>query len=161
LDLQSKILRVIQQGTFDRVGGNRSIQVDVRTIATTQGNLEELVRDGQFRQDLYHRLNVITLYLPPLRERREDIAPLVHHFVRRHGRALDLPDKSVSEELMTRFQRYDWPGNVRELENLVKRALVLERGPVLTARFLEEFPVPGEGPAEEEEFHLRRLVQER
>ena len=161
LDLQSKILRVIQQGTFDRVGGTKSIQVDVRTIATTQEDLEGLVRDNLFRQDLYHRLNVITLHLPPLRERREDIPLLVHHFVRMHGRALKVGEREVSADLMARLTRYDWPGNVRELENIVKRALLLERGPVLTPRFLEEFPVPGDGPVDEEEVAFQRLVGDR
>lgn len=161
VDLQSKILRVIQQGTFDRVGGTKSIQVDVRTIATTQEDLEEFVKDNRFRQDLFHRLNVIALYLPPLRERRDDIPVLVQHFVRKHGAALGVQDRQVSADLMARFERYHWPGNVRELENIVRRALLLERGPVLTPRFLEEFPVPGEGPVEEDEIAFRRIISDR
>jgi two-component system nitrogen regulation response regulator GlnG len=161
LDLQSKILRVIQQGTFDRVGGTKSARVDVRTLATTQANLEEMVRAGRFRQDLYHRLNVISLWLPPLRERSEDIPLLVHHFVRKHGPTLGRSSRQVSSALMSRLTRYHWPGNVRELENVVRRALLLERGPVLTPRFLDEFPVPGEGPVDGEEHAIKRLIVER
>jgi len=161
VDLQSKILRVMQQGTFDRVGGTQSISVDVRTIAASHSKLEELVRDGRFRQDLYHRLNVITLYLPPLRDRREDIPVLVRHFVRKHGRALGLPSREVAADLMARLERYHWPGNVRELENIIKRALIMERGPVLTPHFLEEYPVPGEGPIDEEDVMFQRLIGDR
>ena len=128
---QVKLLRVLQEQTFERLGGTRPIGVDVRIIAATNRDLEALVREGQFREDLYYRLNVVSIALPPLRDRREDIPGLVDHFVRRYaaeGRGV----RSVSREAMDALVKYDYPGNVRELENIVHRALVLARGSSLT-----------------------------
>jgi two-component system nitrogen regulation response regulator GlnG len=140
LDLQSKILRVIQEGEFYRIGGQKAMTVNVRSIVATQSNLEELVKEEQFREDLYHRLNVITLYLPPLRDRKEDIPILVTHFVRKYCPELGIPEKKISKDLLAAFEKYHWPGNVRELENYVMRGLLMERGDFLTAAFLDEFP---------------------
>jgi transcriptional regulator with GAF, ATPase, and Fis domain len=128
--LQAKLLRVLQQREFERVGDGQPIKVDVRVIAATNADLERLVRDGAFREDLYYRLNVIPIRLPPLRERREDIPLLVHHFLERFGREQDpaRPGVTMSQEAMRRMMAYDWPGNIRQLENAVERALALSPG---------------------------------
>lgn len=129
--LQPKILRVLQEKEFERVGGEKTIKVDIRLIAATSRNLEELVAAGKFREDLYYRLNVIPVYLPPLRERREDIPPLVEHFLRKYneenGRSV-----GVDREVLNVFLNYEWPGNVRELENTIERLVVMARGSVIT-----------------------------
>ena len=126
--MQIKLLRVLQERQFERVGGTRTIETDVRIIAATNENLEKAVEEGDFREDLYYRVNVIPIELPPLRERKEDIPLLAKHFVEKlsHGRI-----KNVSEEAVRTLMSYDWPGNVRELENIVERSIILERGPEL------------------------------
>jgi two-component system response regulator HydG len=125
---QPKILRVLQEGEFERVGGTRTIRVDVRIVTATNQDLAQLVRDKRFREDLYYRLNVITVTTPPLRERREDIRVLAQHFLRvyaaKNNRTLD----GFSDEALGCLEAYRWPGNVRELENVVERAVVLARG---------------------------------
>jgi two-component system nitrogen regulation response regulator GlnG len=161
LELQSKILRVIQENQFDRVGGSRPVKVDVRIIVATQANLEQQVRSGRFRADLYHRLNVITLYLPPLRERTEDIPVLAHHFVNKHCKLLGLPVKQIGADFMRTLERYEWPGNVRELENLIRRGLLLERGDVITGRFLELCQGVEQGPYDEDSLSFNRLISDR
>jgi two-component system response regulator AtoC len=122
--LQVKLLRVLETGTFRRVGGTVDINVDVRIIAATNRSLESMMKEGQFREDLFYRLNVFSVHIPPLRERRDDIPPLVEHFIRNSS---IVPKRSitVSPEAMEVLQRYTWPGNVRELENVVERALIL------------------------------------
>ena len=130
-EAQVKILRVMQEREFERVGGNQTLKVDVRIIAATNRDLEEEVRRGRFRDDLYFRLNVIPINAPPLRDRKEDISELVDYFVRKHGRRMNRQIKSVDPNALERLMRYDWPGNIRELENVVERGLVLGRGPVL------------------------------
>jgi len=131
LALQPKILRVLQEKEFERVGGEKTIKVDVRLIAATSRDLEDLVADGRFREDLYYRLNVVPLYLPPLRERKVDIPVLVDHFLRKYN---DENAKSVTitPEVLDAFVRYDWPGNVRELENSIERLVVMSAGKVIT-----------------------------
>jgi two-component system nitrogen regulation response regulator GlnG len=124
LDAQTRLLRVLQEGEYTTVGGRVPIRADVRIIAATHHDLNQLVRRGQFREDLYYRLNVVPLRLPPLRERTEDIPDLVRHFFNR-AQAEGLPLKSVNAEAMTRLRQYRWPGNVRELENLVRRLCAL------------------------------------
>jgi PAS domain S-box-containing protein len=133
LDLQPKLLRVLQEGELERVGGTSTLRVDVRVIAATNRDLAEASRQGQFRADLFYRLNVFPLYLPPLRERRDDIAPLVHHFVQRYAAKLGKRIRSVSDRMMTALIAYAWPGNVRELEHVIERATILADGPELTA----------------------------
>ncbi len=128
---QVKLLRVLQEQTVERLGAQRPLRVDVRILAATNRDLEAMVRDGTFREDLYYRLNVVSIELPPLRERREDVPLLVDQFLRRYaeaGRRLD----GVSREALDALVKYDYPGNVRELENIVHRALVLARGPLVT-----------------------------
>ncbi|MBI5582310.1 MAG: sigma-54-dependent Fis family transcriptional regulator [Deltaproteobacteria bacterium] len=134
--LQAKLLRVIQEKTFERVGGNKTIQVDVRVISATHQDLEGNIREGRFRQDLYFRLNVVSLLLPPLRERREDIPLLIDHFIKRFSRENNKEDLEVSKEARELLLRYPYPGNVRELENIVERAVVLCRGRLITSRDL-------------------------
>jgi transcriptional regulator with GAF, ATPase, and Fis domain len=130
--IQSKLLRVLQEREFEPLGAERTQKVDVRVIAATNRDLKQMVSDGKFQEDLFYRLNVIPVEIPPLRERREDIPVLMEHFVEKHrqrtGKRIDGVDDGVAETL----QRYDWPGNVRELENTIERAVVLTTGPVLT-----------------------------
>jgi len=135
--LQAKLLRVLQEQTFERLGGTRTIKVDVRIITATNRGLEELMAHGKFRQDLYYRLNVVEVRLPPLRERREDIPHLVVHFLRTLSQKHGTAPRTLSREAHEALLRYDWPGNVRELENLIERACILSRGPTIT---LEDLP---------------------
>ena len=125
--LQVKLLRVLQEGEFERLGGTKTISVDVRIVAATNKNLKEEVEARRFREDLYYRLNVINIRLPPLRERVEDIPLLVNHFLRVYARKNERPFKEMSREAMALLMRHDWPGNVRELENTIERAVVLSR----------------------------------
>jgi len=128
LAMQAKILRVIQERTFGRLGGTRPIKVDVRIIAATNKVLEELMRKKAFREDLYYRLNVVSIYLPALRERKKDIPLLVSHFLRKYNRVNDKNAKGISSQGLKLLMDYDWPGNVRELENVIERAIVLGQG---------------------------------
>jgi DNA-binding NtrC family response regulator len=125
LDLQVKLLRVIQEREFQRVGGTTSIKVDVRIIAATNSDLLEKVRKGEFREDLYYRLNVIPIHIPPLRQRREDIPLLISHFLKKFCTEQNLPLKQVSHEAMKHLITFDWPGNIRQLENAVEMAVAL------------------------------------
>ncbi len=127
-DLQAKLLRVLQEQEFERVGGSNLIKVDVRVIAATNRDLFRSASEGTFRQDLYYRLNVFPIQLPPLRERREDIPPLVHYFVRRFSLKIGRKITHIQRETMERLMNYSWPGNVRELENVIERAVILSRG---------------------------------
>lgn len=127
-DTQVKLLRVLQRQTFQRVGGVEAISVDVRVIAATHCNLEAMIREGRFREDLFHRLNVVCLRLPPLRERREDIPLLVQHFLRKYARDFGLEGPAISSEALAVLQADSWPGNVRELENMSRRLLLAARG---------------------------------
>jgi len=128
--LQAKLLRVLQEREFERVGQSQPVKVDVRVIAATNSDLGRMVREGTFREDLYYRLNVIQVRLPPLRERREDIPLLVQHFLERLGREQVPPrlDVAMSQEAMRLLMGYSWPGNVRQLENVVERALAMSPG---------------------------------
>ena len=131
LELQGKLLRVIQHNEFERLGSSQTIKVDVRIVATTNRNLEEEVRNGRFRQDLYYRLNVFPITIPPLRQRKDDIMPLVHAFTERYSRKMGKQITSIQKETMKMLQDYPWPGNIRELENIIERAVILCPGPVL------------------------------
>lgn len=134
--LQMKLLRVLQEKEFERVGSNQTIRSDVRVMAATNRNLEENIRKGTFREDLYYRLNVVTISLPPLRERREDVLPLVDHFLKKYNRENQKTITALSKEARDLLLRYDYPGNVRELENIVERAVVLARDSTLTIQDL-------------------------
>jgi transcriptional regulator with PAS, ATPase and Fis domain len=125
VQLQAKLLRVLQQREVERVGGVRAIQLDFRLVAATNRNLEEAIRQGRFRQDLYYRLNVITLHTPPLRERPEDIIPLANHFTARYAAKCGRQIAGISPQAAALLRVFDWPGNVRELENAIERAVVL------------------------------------
>jgi transcriptional regulator with GAF, ATPase, and Fis domain len=142
---QAKILRVLEQGEFTHIGGAQAIRVDVRVIAATNRDLHQGMRDGTFRSDLYYRLNVVAVHLPALRERREDIPSLVHHFLQTKSEQLSIPQKAFSNEALDLLMRYSWPGNVRELENLIERALVLSHGPVMTPEDLPQYLQAGDG----------------
>jgi two-component system nitrogen regulation response regulator GlnG len=135
---QTKILRVLQNGTFERVGGNQPIKVDVRIIAATNKLLEQAVAEKQFREDLFYRLNVVRLRVPPLRERRPDIPLLVDYFLQKFAAKNKQPVKAVTDETLRALQNYDWPGNVRELENVVHRALVVSKGDAILSADLPE-----------------------
>jgi transcriptional regulator with GAF, ATPase, and Fis domain len=138
LELQTKLLRVLQEKTFERVGSNESVLVDVRLIAATHQNLEVLIRHGKFREDLYYRLNVITLRMPALRERPEDIADLALHFLQEFAHRSGKPVAQFDDEAMLALRAYRWPGNIRELENAIERAIVVAEGSVLTLSDLPE-----------------------
>jgi two-component system response regulator AtoC len=125
-NLQAKLLQVLQDGEFSRLGGESDVRVDTRIIAATNRNLEDAVSEGQFREDLYYRLNVVTVQLPPLRDRRDAIPLLVDHFLRKYNEQYRKEVKQLAPDTMNVFMRYHWPGNVRELENMVKRMVVLE-----------------------------------
>jgi DNA-binding NtrC family response regulator len=125
MQLQSKLLRVLQEQEVERVGGTKTIKLDVRVISATNADLEEQVRLGSFREDLYYRLNVIPVNLPPLRERREDLLPLVSHFMEKFCRLMGRPVMTIGKSALDALERYRWPGNVRELENLVERLTAL------------------------------------
>jgi transcriptional regulator with GAF, ATPase, and Fis domain len=133
LESQAKLLRVLQEQEFEPVGSNRTVKIDVRVLAATNRNLSEAVREGRFRMDLYYRLLVIPVDVPPLRERPEDIPALAAHFVTRLARQFGRRTNRISESAMRQLMAYDWPGNVRELENLLARAIVLSPGEVLDA----------------------------
>jgi two-component system nitrogen regulation response regulator GlnG len=142
---QTKILRVLQGQEFERVGGNEPIRADVRVIAATNRDLEKMVGDGSFRGDLFYRLNVYTIALPPLRDRGDDLKLLVDHFVRRFTRELGKDVRDVAPETMELLRRYPWPGNVRELQSVVKQALLETTGPVILPEFLPLAVRRGEG----------------
>lgn len=129
--LQAKLLRVLQGGVFERIGGTKSIKVDVRVIAATNKNLEDAINRREFREDLYYRLKVITITLPPLRMRREDIPELMRHFLARYGMEYGKPNLTINTEALEMLARYSWPGNIRELENLCKQLVLLSKSPVI------------------------------
>ena len=133
---QAKMLRLLQEGRFERVGGNESITSDVRIIAATNQNLDRLIEEGRFRKDLYYRLRGVTLQIPALRERRDDIPELAHYFLFRYNRQLGTSVQSISAEAMELLERYDWPGNVRELQSVIREALIVSTGPTILPEFL-------------------------
>jgi two-component system nitrogen regulation response regulator GlnG len=139
VELQTKLLRALQERSIERVGGHEPIRVDVRVLAATNRELEALMKEGRFREDLYYRLNVVTLNLPPLRERRRDIPLLVEHFLAKY--AEELGERAVAADALDRLVGHDWPGNVRELENVVQRAMVMAAGGVILPEHLPIGPV--------------------
>ena len=128
LDLQPKLLRALQEREFERLGSARTFRVDIRLIAATHRNLQDMIRNNQFREDLFYRLNVFPIEIPPLRQRREDIPLLVHYFVLRHSRGMQKHIKSVPKQVMEALVNADWPGNIRELENFIQRCVIFTQG---------------------------------
>jgi transcriptional regulator with GAF, ATPase, and Fis domain len=138
LSIQAKILRVLQAREFEPLGGNRTLKVDVRIIAATNRDLEKMVREGQFRDDLYYRLNVFLLVLPPLRERLDDLPLLANFFLKKYGEKYRRGTIALAPEALQVFRQYPWPGNIRELENVIERGVIICQGGVLT---LEDLPL--------------------
>jgi DNA-binding NtrC family response regulator len=136
--LQVKLLRVLQEREFLPLGGTRQVTVDVRIIAATNNDLKAMLEEGRFREDLYYRLNVIHVHLPPLRERREDVPPLIHHFLSKYCREMNVPQKRFAPEALKTLAEHGWPGNVRQLENVIERAVALSFGKVELGR--EDLP---------------------
>jgi transcriptional regulator with PAS, ATPase and Fis domain len=164
-ELQTRLLRVIEEGTVRRIGGNREIPVDVRIIAATNKNLKGEVEKGNFRKDLYYRLNVLPLRLPPLRERKEDIPLLIDYFMERKSRRLNKKKVNISASTMERLQNYDWPGNIRELENFVELIINTESIPgeispetIVKSAASETKKILS--LAEVEELHIRSALEE-
>jgi DNA-binding NtrC family response regulator len=174
VSLQAKLLRVLEESETRRLGDTKSIRTDVRILASSNKNLQELVREGKFRADLYYRFNVITISTPPLRERREDIPALCDHFIRNFNALAGKNITGVSDEALKRLQEYDWPGNVRELEHVIERAVVLNtKSQIMPEDLPEELratkpaareggPAPGPGLSlhEMEKLHITQVVQE-
>ncbi|HBG04099.1 MAG: Fis family transcriptional regulator [Geobacteraceae bacterium GWC2_58_44] len=167
VELQAKLLRVIQDGEFERLGSPRTIKVDVRIIAATNRNLEQEIREGRFREDLFYRLNVFPITMPPLRQRKEDIPLLVNHFIAKFNKKIGKRIETVSRETLKLLEQYHWPGNVRELESVIERAVILSRGTALQVldRF-DSFPKTGGEPGQEvrilaelEHDHILQVLQ--
>lgn len=135
---QARLLRVLQEGEFERIGGRQTLRADVRIVAASNQNLEQITELGRFRRDLFYRINVVPIHVPPLRERLDDVAPLVHHFLNRLAQRYAAPRKLLSDHAWMKVFGYSWPGNLRELENLLERAFLFARGPVI-----EDIEVPG------------------
>ena len=132
LELQPKLLRVLQEREFERLGSSRTLRTDARLIAATNRDLGAMVDEQKFRSDLYYRLNVFPVRVPPLRQRPDDIPLLVRHFVQQFSRRTNRSIETIPSETMTALVNYDWPGNIRELQNVIERAVILSKGPVLT-----------------------------
>src|SRR5262249_3212290 len=143
LEVQVKLLRVLQYGQFERLGSTRTLAADVRIVAASNRNLEKMVKEGRFREDLFYRLNVFPIHLPPLRDRAEDIPLLAQTFVREFGRTMGRRIDSISRSTMDALLRYPWPGNIRELRNVIERAIIVSQGPALEI----ELPRPSNGTA--------------
>jgi len=156
LDLQSKLLRAIQEQEFERLGGNRTIRVDVRLVAASNRDLKAMVGAGGFRSDLYYRLHVFPLTVPPLRERREDIPLLTRHFAQIYARRIGRRIESISAETMGILRRYEWPGNIRELQNIIERSVILSKGRTLELAMPEMAAAPANAPFQKTGFHDER-----
>jgi transcriptional regulator with PAS, ATPase and Fis domain len=153
LNTQTDLLRVIEEKKFFRVGGNKEIYSDFRTIAATNKDLEQMVANGTFRSDLYYRLNVFTIFIPPLKDRPEDIPVLIEHFIKKYAMSMNKPIRGIDPSAMSMLLTYDWPGNVRELENAIERAMVVAKSEVLHS---ENFAFRFEAQKDDEK-HARPL----
>ncbi|HWE94925.1 MAG TPA: sigma-54 dependent transcriptional regulator [Tepidisphaeraceae bacterium] len=164
LALQAKILRLLQEQSFERVGGNETVQTDVRLIAASHRDLKALSTEGKFRADLYYRLSVFTVSLPPLRERGEDLAIMAKHYLKRFGRELGREVNEIAPEAMERLHGYQWPGNIRELQSVIKQALLQAHGSVLLPSFLPEFsssPAAGNSSPASVNINLETFIHQR
>jgi two-component system nitrogen regulation response regulator NtrX len=148
LQTQAKVLRVLEEQTFERVGGKDTIQVDVRVIAASNKNLQELIAKGSFREDLFYRLNVIPIEVPPLRKRQDDIPLLVDHFIKTFSEENGKPPKTITGEALAYFLTYEWPGNVRELKNMVERLVIMTAGETIT---VSDLPIPLIPPVDDDD----------
>ncbi|BAL80928.1 sigma-54-dependent transcriptional regulator [Caldisericum exile] len=157
LNLQAKLLRVLQEKTFNRVGGNETITTTARVLAATNRDLEKLVESGEFREDLFYRLNVVTIWLPPLRERKEDIPLLVDYFVSKYSEKYKKNVRGVSKEVLELFMEYDWPGNVRELENAIARGVIVTSAPLI---LLEDLPQTLQSKIQKKEENKAQIDEE-
>jgi DNA-binding NtrC family response regulator len=157
--LQSKLLRVLQEREIEPLGSERTEKIDVRVIAATNRNLRQMVADGKFQEDLFYRLNVIPIEIPPLRERRDDIPALVEHFIRKHAQRTGRRVDKIDEGVLSGLQQYDWPGNVRELENTIERAVVLSSGPVIAARAVSVLGATTQQPTGLPSLKLRQNIE--
>ena len=137
MEVQIKLLRTLQEREFERVGGAETIKVDVRMVSATNRNLEKMIEEGEFREDLYYRLNVFPINLPPLRDRLDDLPVLAHHFVSKFARSMGTAVAGITPEGLAKLREYGWPGNVRELENIIERAMILGRGGEVGAQHLD------------------------
>ena len=168
LELQAKLLRVLQEGEFERLGNPTTMKVDVRVIAATNRHLEQTVKAGEFREDLYYRLNVFPILSPPLRDRKEDIPVIVNHFLKKYTVKVGKTIDTISNQAMSALQGYDWPGNVRELENVIERGIILANGKSLEVRDIPELRVaqkeslttPSGTLEEVERAHILRVLEE-
>ncbi|HEX4076782.1 MAG TPA: sigma 54-interacting transcriptional regulator [Candidatus Acidoferrales bacterium] len=167
LELQSKLLRVLQEQELERLGSARTIRVDFRLVAATNRNLARMIDDGQFRTDLYYRLNVFPIELPPLRDRKEDVPFLIRHFVDKYARRMNKRIDSIPSEDMETLCRYQWPGNIRELQNVIERCVILSAGPALHRPQLPQQKPVGrtaspefETLADVERRHILRILRE-
>jgi Nif-specific regulatory protein len=158
---QSKLLRVLQEREFERVGGSQPIRVDVRILSATNRDLESAVSAGAFRKDLYYRLNVVSLVMPPLRERREDIPMLARYFAAKHGKRVTRKLSGLAPEALARLEAYDWPGNVRELENAIERAVVLGTTELIIPEDLPEAVLETPAPEEAAGVYHRTVREEK
>ena len=149
METQAKLLRVMQDREFMRLGGTKTIRVNVRVIAATNTDLEDLIEEKKFRQDLFFRLNVIKIELPPLRDRKEDIPLLVKHFLDLYSKENNKEITGISEDVLEVFANYEWPGNIRELENLIERAVVLTKTKLITRNNLPPFLYKSGDPEEQ------------
>ena len=156
--MQTKLLRILQEGVFYRVGGNKSIPVDVRVISATNRNIEEDVAEGRFREDLYYRINVVQMQMPPLRERREDIALLAEYFLDIYRKERGVSDLSISKKAMDLMIQYDWPGNVREMKNALERAVVMGNGKQIVPEDLPTFACRPQYPGLEVGLSLKDAI---
>jgi formate hydrogenlyase transcriptional activator len=165
-ELQPKLLRLVQEHEFERLGSTRTLHTDVRVIAATHRNLRQMVQEGTFRMDLFYRLHVFPITLPPLRERREDIPLLAGHFAQLFARHMNKPTPTIPPALMDSLQKHSWPGNIRELENFIERAVILSQGRLLEAPLHELMLTQQDGPAEPvtlreaERAHILRILRE-
>ena len=158
LDVQPKLLRTLQEQTYELLGSARTKSVDVRLVAATNGDLEQLMKEKQFRSDLYYRLNVFPIRVPPLRERREDIPLLVQHFTQKYARRMNKQIDTIPELTIQKLQRWTWPGNVRELENLIERSVILTTGNALTVSLPEKINRAIDAAAVASEFEERQRI---